>query len=143
MDSLISKERSRNMSLVKSRDTKPEKKIRELLKSFGPIRFETYGRGIPGTPDIFLKKRKKCIFVNGCFWHGHKGCKRAKLPTTNKIFWENKIKRNLLNDRKVYKKLTKLGWRHLTIWQCQIKPSREKILKNRIYGFLTKSTSCR
>jgi DNA mismatch endonuclease (patch repair protein) len=131
------------MSLIKSKNTKPEKKIKELLRSLGFVRYKTHGKGIPGTPDIFLKKEKKCLFVNGCFWHGHKGCKRAKLPTTNQIFWKEKIRQNILHDRKVYRELAELGWRHLTIWQCQIKDGKEILLKNRIHSFLIKGTACK
>jgi len=83
---------------------------------------------LPGNPDIVLRKVKKVIFVHGCFWHNHKNCKRAALPKTNRLFWKNKIEGNAVRDKVIKIKLRKMGWRALTIWQCQTK-DLEKAVK--------------
>jgi DNA mismatch endonuclease (patch repair protein) len=76
---------------------------------------------LPGNPDIVLPKHKKIIFVHGCFWHGHENCRRSKRPSTNTAFWDQKITGNIVRDKAINEKLTELGWKTLTIWQCEIK----------------------
>jgi DNA mismatch endonuclease (patch repair protein) len=112
------------MSRVKGSDTKPEIKVRKLLHKLG-YRFRIKYSKLPGKPDIVLPKYKTVIQVNGCFWHGHESCKRAKLPSTNNQFWNTKINSNIERDKKVIKELELLGWKTLTIWQCEINKTDE------------------
>ena len=115
------------MSHVKNRDTKPEMLLRSLLHKNG-YRYRLHKKDLPGSPDIVLPKYKSIIFVNGCFWHGHKNCRASRLPSTNKNYWENKIQENRKRDSKVNRELIQLGWKVITVWQCQIKtkPKLEK-----------------
>lgn len=121
------------MSRVKGRDTKPELQVRSLVHKLG-FRFRLGGRKLPGKPDLTLPRLKKVIFVHGCFWHGHKKCRRAVLPVTNARFWEEKIKKNKLRDAKDIKSLNALGWKHLTVWQCELKKPLK--IKTRLIKFL-------
>ena len=114
------KTRSYNMSRIKSKDTKPEILVRKFLFSKG-FRYKLHDKSLPGKPDIVLPKYKTVIFVHGCFWHGHKGCKYAKLPETRKSFWYEKIRRNMELDSINKKTLRKRGWTIIEIWQCQLK----------------------
>lgn len=98
-DSVSPEKRSWIMSRVKSKNTSPELKVRSLLHRLG-YRFRVNQKNLPGCPDIVLKKHQSVIFVNGCFWHGHKLCKKSKLPKSNVPFWEEKIKRNIERDKK-------------------------------------------
>ncbi len=123
------------MSNISGKNTKPEITIRKIAHSLG-YRFRLHRKDLPGKPDIVFPKYKKVIFVNGCFWHGHKNCKRSKLPTTNKIFWKEKIEGNILKDKSNYRGLKKLGWDYLLIWQCQIKTSRREKIIREIHSFL-------
>ena len=107
------------MASIAGKETKPEILIRSVLFKQG-FRFRKNVKALPGTPDIVLTKYKTVIFVHGCFWHGHKHCKAAKLPATNKIFWKQKINSNKKRDKKNIASLNKLGWKVLIIWQCQI-----------------------
>ncbi len=99
-------------------------------------RYRLHRKDLPGTPDLAFPKYKKVIFINGCFWHGHEGCKRAALPATNTEFWEKKISGNVERDKLNYKKLKELGWGYLTIWQCEIKKSTLEKLREKISTFL-------
>jgi len=119
------------MSKIGPKDSKPEIFVRKLLSSLG-YKFTTYGKNLPGKPDIVFSKRKKVIFINGCFWHGHKGCKRANLPQTNKTFWKKKIAGNIKKDKRDYRQLQKIGWKYLVVWQCKINTARLNLLKNKI-----------
>lgn len=120
MDRVSNAVRSRNMAAVRSRDTKPEVKIRSLLHRLG-FRFRLCDKSLPGKPDIVLKKYKTVIFVNGCFWHHHENCPKSKLPETNKEFWEKKIHSNVERDRRNQEELAEQGWRVLVIWECQVR----------------------
>lgn len=111
--------RSWNMSQIRSKDTKPERIVRSLLHSLG-FRFRLHNKALPGKPDLTLKKYKTVIFVNGCFWHHHKNCKRATFPKTNKDYWVPKIKRNIQRDKDNARKLKKMGWRVIIVWECQV-----------------------
>lgn len=123
------------MSHIKPKNSIQEIFIRGLVHSLG-FRYRLHQKDLFGKPDIVFPKYKKVIFVNGCFWHGHKRCKRAALPTTNKIFWKKKINGNIERDKLNYRKLRKHGWGYLIIWQCEIKEANKKFLKKKIMGFL-------
>ncbi|MFH0785821.1 MAG: very short patch repair endonuclease [Pseudomonadota bacterium] len=108
------------MSKIKGRDTKPEIQVRKMVHAMG-FRYRLHRKDLPGCPDLALISRKKAIFVHGCFWHQHLGCKRATIPKTNPIFWEEKLKENQERDERVQLELTDMGWEVLVIWQCQMK----------------------
>ena len=112
--------RSYNMSHIKSKDTKPEVTVRKYLFSLG-FRYRKNDSRLPGKPDIVLPKYKTVIFVNGCFWHMHEGCKYFVWPKTNAEFWKEKINRNVERDKMNYKKLTEMGWNVLIVWECELK----------------------
>jgi DNA mismatch endonuclease (patch repair protein) len=123
------------MASIKGRHTLPEKLVRRCLRKLG-IRFLGNVKRLPGTPDIVVRGQKKAVFVNGCFWHGHKGCSRAARPETNKVFWDRKIDVNMTRDRRNLRKLKKEGWSVLVIWQCQTKD--ETVLLRRLKRFAEK-----
>lgn len=123
------------MSRIGPKDTQPEIMVRRLIHALG-FRFRLHRKDLPGTPDIVFPKYKKIIFVHGCFWHGHAGCRRSSLPSTRKAFWTKKIGKTKSNDIKNIEKLRALGWEVLTIWQCEIKKSNEKALEEKIKTFL-------
>ena len=100
-------------------------------------RFRLHRKDLPGKPDIVFPKYRKVIFVHGCFWHGHKNCKRATLPVTNRTFWKKKISKNIVRDKQNYVQLKKVGWKYLIIWQCEIKKEKELSLTKKIDIFLT------
>lgn len=120
MDVHDKKTRSYNMSRIKGKNTKPEEKVRKYLFSKG-FRYRTNDRRYPGTPDIVLPKYKTVIFVNGCFWHRHVGCKYATTPSTNTEFWLGKFKKNVENDTRNHNALAELGWHVIVVWECEIK----------------------
>ena len=114
----VSEQRSRNMSAIKSKNTKPEIAVRKLLHSMG-YRFRLHRKDLPGSPDIVLPKYKIVIFVHGCFWHRHKDCKYSTTPKTRREFWENKFKANLKRDLEIQEKIKNLDWRSIVIWECE------------------------
>ena len=132
-------ERSRNMAAIKGKDTKPEMIMRKYLFSRG-LRFRVQVRKLPGTTDIVLPKYKTAVFVNGCFWHGHEGCKYFRLPKSNVEFWKEKIERNIERDRESMQALLDLGWKVIRVWECELrnKANREETL-NKIYTSITSS----
>lgn len=135
MADIFNKEkRSEIMSKISGKNTKPELIIRKALFSEG-YRFLLHGKDLPGNPDIVFPGRKKVIFINGCYWHGH-NCKKAALPETNKQFWKKKIDGNVERDRKNLDNLLKMGWKGFVIWQCEIKRGTLKDKINRIKMFL-------
>lgn len=113
-------QRSRCMAAIKGKDTKPEMIVRKFLFSRG-LRYRVNNRKLPGSPDIVLKKYKTVVFIDGCFWHGHEGCKYYRLPKTNVDFWRHKIAMNIARDyaNGVYLRLA--GWRVIRVWECDIK----------------------
>ena len=117
-DHLTREKRSWNMSRIRSKNTKPEIIVRSLLHRMG-YRFRLHRKNLPGKPDIVLKKYKTVIFVNGCFWHRHKGCKRCTTPSTNQDYWLKKFERNIDNDRMYKKALKKEGWKVIIVWECE------------------------
>ncbi|SDA31413.1 T/G mismatch-specific endonuclease [Ruminococcus sp. YE71] len=122
MDVHDKKTRSYNMSCIKGKNTKPEEIVRKALFANG-FRYRKNDSRLPGTPDIVLPKYRTVIFVNGCFWHGHKGCKFYVVPKTNTEFWINKINSNIDRDAKKAAQLKELGWQVITIWECELKKS--------------------
>jgi DNA mismatch endonuclease (patch repair protein) len=127
--------RSEIMRKIKPRGSKQEIFIRKLVHSMG-YRYRLHKKDLPGTPDLVFPKYKKVIFVHGCFWHGHEGCKRSALPTTNVEFWKKKISGNVKRDKSNYQRLEQLGWKYMTVWQCEIKESQKEKLKRTISNFL-------
>ena len=120
--------RSYNMSRIKGRKTKPEEIIAKYLFSQG-FRYRRNVKKLPGTPDIVLKKYKTVIFVNGCFWHMHEGCKYFVWPKDNSKFWKNKLLANKERDEKEKKEIEELGWKVIVVWECQLKKAeRERTL---------------
>lgn len=120
MDVHDKKTRSYNMSRIKGKNTKPEELVRKYLFSQG-FRYRKNDKRLPGSPDIVLPKYKTVIFVNGCFWHGHEGCKHFVWPKSNEEFWKNKIETNIARDKKKTQVLEELGWRVIVVWECELK----------------------
>ena len=126
----VSEQRSRNMSAIKSKNTKPEIKVRKILHSMG-YRFRLHSKDLPGSPDIVLPKYKTVIFVHGCFWHRHENCKYASTPKTRKEFWNKKFTENKKRDSEIQEKIKILDWRSVVIWECETKNMenlRDKII---------------
>lgn len=111
--------RSYNMSRIRGKDTKPEVKLRSLLHGKG-YRFRLHDPRLPGKPDIVLPKYKTAIFVNGCFWHRHEGCRYCSTPRTREEFWKKKFSETVLRDKKKTEQLEESGCKPLTIWECEI-----------------------
>ena len=123
MDTLSAEQRHDNMAAIKGKGTKPEMIVRKFLWSRG-FRYRVNNARLPGHPDIVLRKYRTCIFVNGCFWHGHKNCRYYVIPKTNTDFWIRKITRNIERDRQEQLQLARMGWHCITVWECELK--REK-----------------
>ncbi|MEJ2664534.1 MAG: very short patch repair endonuclease [Spirochaetia bacterium] len=123
------------MSHIRSKNTKPELYLRSALHRLG-FRFRLHSTSLPGKPDIVLKKYQTAVFINGCFWHGHKNCKRAALPEANHEFWLEKIEKNRSRDRQTYRKLQRLHWHVIVVWQCRLMKNKNIIdkLADRIKG---------
>jgi len=118
-DRLTTQQRYRCMSHVHSQATKPEMVVRKWLWSHG-YRYRLNVKSVPGKPDIVMRKYRTAIFVNGCFWHGHEGCKHGALPKSNIEFWDAKIKRNKERDKQNYSTLANAGWQVVVIWECNL-----------------------
>lgn len=127
-DKLTPEKRSWNMSRIKGKDTKIEVEVRKYLFSKG-YRFRKNDKRYPGKPDIVLPKYHVAIFVHGCFWHRHEGCKDATTPKTRTEFWLEKFDKNVKNDRIKQEKLRKLGWKVIVIWECEIKKDLIKTME--------------
>ena len=147
MDKLSKLQRHNNMAAIRSKDTKPEMVVRRWLWGHG-FRYRLNHPRLPGKPDIVMRKYRTCIFVNGCFWHGHNvmydvRCKTeeiiessecCKIPKTNHEFWVAKIRRNKERDKEEQRKLAEMGWHCITVWECELKPSkREETLESLAY----------
>jgi len=117
MDTLTQEQRTRCMSRIKSKNTKPEIIVRKVLTKLG-YRYRLHVKILPGKPDIVFSKRKLVIFINGCFWHQHQGCKRQSLPKTNTEYWHNKLQRNIEKQKKDIDELISLKWKVTIIWEC-------------------------
>ena len=120
MDKLTPDQRSEVMSRVKGKDTTPELRVRRALHAMG-YRFRLHRKDLPGKPDIVLPKYRLCLFVHGCFWHQHAGCKRATFPATNQAFWKQKLEKNRRRDESAMSALYKAGWQVCVIWECETK----------------------
>ena len=148
MDKLTPQQRSRNMASIRSKNTKPELIVRRGLWRRG-FRYRLNHKRLPGHPDLILRKYRTCIFVNGCFWHGHgiswnngqetvlpdgspsaertiENSECCRIPNTNREFWEAKIRRNKERDKEEQKKLAAMGWHCITVWECELKPSKRE-----------------
>ncbi|MCB0485286.1 MAG: DNA mismatch endonuclease Vsr [Flavobacteriaceae bacterium] len=124
--------RSYNMSRIKGKDTKPEILVRKFLFSQG-FRYRLHDKKLPGKPDLVFPKYKKVVFIHGCYWHGHDGCKYFVLPKTRTEWWLNKINENKKRDEKNIAELKNNMWQSVIVWECEIKPDkREKTLKKLI-----------
>ena len=136
MDRITPQQRHKNMAAIRSKDTKPEVIVRRGLWKRG-FRYRLNHKRLPGHPDLVLRKYRTCIFVNGCFWHGHgaslnekgemineKCC--CKIPATNHEFWVAKIRRNKERDKEEQKQLAVMGWHCITVWECELKPSKRE-----------------
>ena len=132
MDVHTKEMRSYNMSRIRSKNTKPEEIVRKYLFSKG-LRYRKNVKNLPGTPDIVLPKYKTVVFVNGCFWHGHKGCKYFVMPKSNTIYWKRKISNNINRDKIIRKKLIELGWNVLVVWECELKKDNIEIPLSNLY----------
>lgn len=133
MDRLTPQRRSWLMSRVKSKNTSLEIAVRRLIFRMG-YRYRLHDRQLPGKPDLVFAGRKKIIFVNGCFWHGHEGCRYARLPKTRIGFWRTKMNINRVRDRTNIALLKANGWRVLIVWQCELKNT--KVLTKKLYDFI-------
>ncbi len=144
MDRLTPQQRSKNMAAIHAKDTKPEMIVRRGLWKRG-FRYRLNHKRLPGHPDLVLRKYRTCIFVNGCFWHGHKvteslvqdsgfkvqSSECCKIPKTNREFWVAKIRRNKERDREEQRKLAAMGWHCITVWECELTPKkREETLES-------------
>ncbi|MUP39905.1 DNA mismatch endonuclease Vsr [Labilibaculum sp. 44] len=125
--------RSYNMSRIKGKNTKPELVVRRFLFANG-FRYRLHAKNLPGKPDIVLPKYKTVIFVNGCFWHGHQNCKYFVPPKTRTEWWLQKITNTQNRDRQAQTELQSLGWRVITIWECELKPKK---VEERLNGLLS------
>lgn len=118
-DTLTIAERSRLMAKIRGKNTRPEIAVRSLLHRAG-YRFRIHVASLPGKPDIVLPKFRTVVFVHGCFWHRHKCCKASTTPKSHRKFWADKFTRNMANDKKHERQLRWLGWKVLTVWECQL-----------------------
>lgn len=138
MDSLTAQKRHDNMAAIRSKDTKPELIVRRGLWKRG-FRYRLNHKRLPGHPDLVLRKYRTCIFVNGCFWHGHhvdlqfddveftiENSACCKIPKTNREFWVSKIKRNKERDKEEQRLLADMGWHCITVWECELKPQKRE-----------------
>ena len=146
MDKLTPQQRHTNMAAIRGKDTKPEMIVRRGLWKRG-FRYRLNHKRLPGHPDLVLRKYRTCIFVNGCFWHGHgvslnikdetlniENSECCKIPKTNREFWVNKIRRNKERDIEDQKRLAAMGWHCITVWECELKPKkREETLESLAY----------
>lgn len=126
-------DRSENMRRIRSKNSKPEMLVRQLVFSMG-YRYRIHYTRLPGNPDLVFPVRRKAIFVHGCFWHRHPGCKYATTPKSNQEFWEPKFERNQVRDQEVQTALKGEGWKTMVIWECETR--NEEKLRKRIQRFL-------
>lgn len=135
VDTLSKEERSRIMSCVRSKNTKPEILVRHLIWELG-YRYRLQVHELPGKPDIVFRRQKKVIFVHGCFWHRHQGCPNNRTPKSRIEFWSKKFVRNQQKDSENYRLLNDNGWQFLIIWECEIKKNKFDILRSKIIEFM-------
>lgn len=136
VDNISKEARSYNMSRIRSKDTKPEILVRSYLFSRG-LRFRKNDKRYPGSPDVVLPKYHTVVFVHGCFWHHHKGCKYATIPKSNVDYWKNKLYRNRERDEHNQKELEAMGWKVITVWECRLKKDKREQTLERLYAQIT------
>ena len=134
-DSISPEHRSWNMSRIRNKDTKIEVWVRRYLFSKG-YRFRKNDKRYPGKPDVVLPKYKTVIFVNGCFWHQHSGCKNATMPKSNTDFWKEKLGKNVDNDHKHQEQLREMGWNVVVLWECELEKEFEATM-DRVVALLS------
>lgn len=122
-DSMTPQQRHNCMSHIRAKNTRPEVLVRQYLHAVG-FRFRIHVKKLPGCPDVVLPKYHTCIFVNGCFWHGHIGCRYATRPKSNAEFWRTKIHNNIRRDELSIQALKAMGWKVITVWECDLKKDR-------------------
>jgi DNA mismatch endonuclease, patch repair protein len=132
VDTLTPSERSARMKLVKSKNTRPELIVQNLVRSLG-YRFRPHDVGLPGRPDFVFPNLRKVVFVHGCFWHRHNRCELARLPKTRLDFWVPKLAANKLRDTNHRRALTRLGWESLVIWECELRDPVKLMIKTLIF----------
>ena len=132
-DLLTPERRSENMRRIKSKDMKPELLVRSLVHRMG-YRFRLHRKDLPGKPDLTLPGQKKVIFVHGCFWHQHSGCREGRMPGSRRDYWIPKLERNVERDTRNSELLITCGWRVLTIWECEVKD--QAAVQQRLANFL-------
>lgn len=140
MDTLTEAQRSERMSRIRSKNTAPELAVRQALFALG-YRYQLHRKDLPGKPDLVFPSRKKIVFVHGCFWHAHGGCKVANLPKSRTEFWQAKFQRNIERDKVNEKALRRMGWSTLTVWECEISRNDGYLRKVRGYLGPTRSTT--
>ena len=138
-DRISPEHRSWNMSRIKGKDTKIEVMVRQYLFHYG-FRFRKNDKRYPGKPDVILPKYKTAIFVHGCFWHRHEGCKLATTPKTRTEFWMDKFAKNVANDKKHYEELQKMGWNVIVIWECELENDFEGIMQKIMHDIKNSKT---
>ena len=136
MDILTPAERRARMSLIRSKDTRPELAVRSLVHRLG-FRYRLHVRCLPGNPDLVFPRRGKVIFVHGCFWHLHRSCPNCRPPKSKLKYWEPKLEGNARRDAANRSRLRRAGWRSLVVWECQIENDPESVAR-RIVRFLEK-----
>ena len=120
--------RSYNMSQIKGKNTKPGMVVRKFLHA-NSFRYSLHKKDLPGKPDIVFRKQMKAVFINGCFWHRHPGCKRATIPSTRKAFWKKKLTQNRERDLSNIQELQRLNWDVLTVWECELNEIEKVLIK--------------
>lgn len=136
MDILAPEQRSSLMSRIRNKDTGPEMKVRRLAHALG-FRFRLHRRDLPGSPDLVFPSHRKIVFVHGCYWHRHEGCRYAYSPKSNTKFWQSKFEANVARDRRTASALEALGWNVLVVWECETQNA--DILRLRLTEFLRSS----
>ena len=137
-DVFTPEKRSEIMARVKGADTGPELLVRSMIHHMG-FRFRLHRKDLPGSPDLVLPRHRKAIFVHGCFWHGHEGCRRSARPSSNKEFWNKKLSGNVERDKRDQEALRQAGWRVLVVWECETKDKEQ--LKRILTDFLMESSN--
>lgn len=132
MDRLSRERRSANMRRIRSKDTAPELFLRRLLHRAG-YRFRIHRKDLPGKPDLVFTQRKKVIFVHGCFWHQHPGCREGRVPSSRAEYWEPKLQRNKQRDSATVDALRAIGWKSLVIWECELKNAAAVVRRAKRY----------
>lgn len=138
MDNLSPEHRTKTMRAVRSSNTTPELAVRRVIHKLG-FRFRLQKYHLPGSPDVVLSRRGVVVFVNGCFWHRHSCPAGRSCPETNRPYWMDKFNRNVARDRRVRRQLRAMGWRVITVWECQTRPSKLPALERRLDRLLNSS----